>query len=283
MLFIYLLLGVLLLMTVGYFALERHLTNHRPKYFPTKTSVPAAAANNKTIVVCAGDSITHGNVGINYVDMLERWLGDKRFFYNAGVNSDLTFTLLKRLDDIIATKPDIVTVLIGTNDVNATVDNEALKRYKKNKKIVGNEILNIDSFQANYRAIIHRLKTETQARIAVLSLPVMGEDLSNEANQKADKYSVCIKQIADSEDIVYLPLRERMQTFIKEHPKNLTYQYKDTNGLIIKSILKNRFLGHSWDKIAMANGHDLTHDNLHFNTRGGAMIASLIEDFILDR
>jgi len=39
-------------------------------------------------------------------------------------------------------------------------------------------------------------------------------------------------------------------------------------------------LGQDWDKICLSHGMDLSQDNLHFNTRGAAMIASLVEDWL---
>jgi lysophospholipase L1-like esterase len=277
---IYTFIGIFVLVFVVYQYLVRKLRFHRPKNFPRQGQVPYSAAKGKKSVVCIGDSITHGNVSANYVDMLERWMGEDFFFYNAGVNSDLTYTVLDRLDAIIAAQPDFVTLLIGTNDVNATVSKASLRKYYQFKKITPGSIPDFESFQKNYVEIVRRLKTETKATIAVISLPVMGEDLQNEANLKADLYSEFIKQLAGKEQVTYLPVRERMKDFLKSHPKKLKYEYKDTIKLMYLSVSKHELLGQNWDTICLAHGMDLTQDNLHFNTRGAAMIASLAEKFL---
>ncbi|MFN4144760.1 MAG: SGNH/GDSL hydrolase family protein [Runella sp.] len=260
--------------------MKRKITHHRPLNFPQKGQVPLPQAKDKIVITCVGDSITHGNVSTDYVDMLRRWLGERYFFYNAGVNSDLTYTLLGRLDEIIATQSQFVTLLIGTNDVNATVNPPALRRYREFKKIGADTMPNFEGFQQNYATILRRLKNETKAQIAVLSLPVMSEDLACEANQKADLYSEYIKSLAQKEGVMYLPLRERMKAFLEKHPKKLKYQYDDLIKLMYFSIVRHQILGHSWDRIAQSHGMDLTQDHLHFNTRGAAMIASLIEKWI---
>ena len=72
------------------------------------------------VIVCAGDSITHGIISTNWVGMLESRFPDCRFI-NAGVNSELAYNLLGRIDPIIGINPDIVIILIGTNDVNAKI------------------------------------------------------------------------------------------------------------------------------------------------------------------
>jgi lysophospholipase L1-like esterase len=46
------------------------------------------------------------------------------------------------------------------------------------------------------------------------------------------------------------------------------------------SVIKHELLGQNWDKIGLSHGMDLTQDNLHFNTRGAAMIASLVEKWL---
>ena len=72
--------SLLLLVFLIYKYLERKIRYHRPDHFPKKGQVPLVEAAGKKVVVCVGDSITHGNVSVNYVDMLERWLGEPYFF-----------------------------------------------------------------------------------------------------------------------------------------------------------------------------------------------------------
>ena len=272
--------SLLLLIFLIYKYLERKIRYHRPDHFPKKGQVPLVEAAGKKVVVCVGDSITHGNVSVNYVDMLERWLGEPYFFYNAGVNSDLSYTLLERLDEIIATKPHYVTLLIGTNDVNATMSKAALNSYYQFKKISKIVLPDFEGYQRNYNEIVRRLTTETNAQIALISLPIMGEDLQNEANAKADRYSEFIKQTAEREKLTYLPVRERMKAFLEQHPKKLQYTYDDTLKLVYMSVVKHEILGQDWDKICLSHCMDLSQDNLHFNTRGAAMIASLVESWL---
>jgi len=71
--------------------------------------------DDRKIVVCCGDSLTHGRIGYNWVSKLED--EDKtRIFINAGINGDLAWNLYQRIEDVIKCNPDIITILIGTND-----------------------------------------------------------------------------------------------------------------------------------------------------------------------
>ena len=46
------------------------------------------------------------------------------------MNGDLAWNGLQRLDRVIADQPDFVTILIGTNDVNATMSERNRLRYR---------------------------------------------------------------------------------------------------------------------------------------------------------
>ena len=102
---LFIFLGILFL-TVGgtcfylYTAATR-LPENRPQAFLNTKSAP-----NQKVVVCVGDSLTHGRVSHNYVDVLDGRFSDDYLFVNAGINSELAYNVLQRIDDIIALKPD---------------------------------------------------------------------------------------------------------------------------------------------------------------------------------
>lgn len=271
-------LVVMILVAAGiYWAIRSKVVRHRPLNQPDPTRRQA----NKKVIVCAGDSITHGVVSANYVDMVETALPADQFqVFNAGINADLTYTLLRRLDAIIALQPDLITVLIGTNDINATLGADNLKQYRSLKRIGPDDNPSFESYQVNYQVIVKRLKTETSARIALLSLPVMSEDLSEDANLRADRYSAFIRNLAETENLTYLPVRERMVDWIQQHPKPVKYPYDAHYPMMTRGILKNQLLGRSWDQVCADVGQDLTYDQLHLNTRGADMIADLVAGFI---
>src|SRR5262245_41482522 len=84
------------------------------------------------VVACVGASIVHGRVSYNFVDALERRLEAGGFqLVNAGVNGDLAYNARQRLDEVIACQPDFVIVLVGTNDVLATMSPRHERRYRR--------------------------------------------------------------------------------------------------------------------------------------------------------
>jgi hypothetical protein len=56
--------------------------------------------NTKPVVVCCGDSITHGHIGYDWVSALRK-KDDSKIYINSGINSDLTWNLNVIVDNII--------------------------------------------------------------------------------------------------------------------------------------------------------------------------------------
>ena len=241
---------------------------------------PKACLPEQQVLVCAGDSITHGNVSYNWVNVLREQLPNKIQVFNAGINSDLSDSLLNRIDDIIAVKPSLVSILIGTNDINATLSKSALKRYYEQKKIPIGTLPSIKSYQNNLTTIVRTLKSKTSAQIALVSLPVIGEDLNSLANQKVDEYSAVIKQIATAEQCSYLPFREQMHEFLRANPQPIRYSYAQTLSLMYKCIWGHFVLHKNWDELSQKNGFQLVTDNLHLNSVAGAMLTKCVLSFV---
>jgi len=262
---------VLLLVGLLAFLLWGEARLYRPDArYPTRMPMQPG----KPRLVCAGDSLTHGNVSANYVELLAQKLPDWQVF-NAGINSDLSETLLRRLDDVIAVKPEVVTVLIGTNDVNATLSRVALFSYRRHGKTTGTP--DAERYRRNLREIVWRLKSETSAHIALLSLPPMGEDLAHEANRRADFYSELIHETAVTEGVMYLPLREKLKEELIRNPSTPRIRYEETVKTVALAALLRHVFGWSYGRIAQRYGNRFLTDNLHLNEAGAALVAALIE------
>ncbi|GAB2635152.1 hypothetical protein GCM10027035_30560 [Emticicia sediminis] len=272
--FLIVILCIVLILGLLYAWLYRKVSKHIPENYPNAKNRQQIDTSKK-VLVCFGDSNTHGNVSYNWVNDLSSQLTDYQIF-NAGINSDLTYTLLRRIDDVVACKPNFITILIGTNDVNATMGKTMEKRYQDLGRISKDTSPNFEDFKQNYTEIIRQLKAKTQAKIAVMSLPVMGEDLAHEANQKADKYSEFVKQLASDAQLIYLPVREKQKEFLQKNLQPLKHTFEETYKLLNYSVISYYLLGKSWDEISAKHGFQLTPDNLHQNSIAGGMIRDLV-------
>lgn len=233
----------------------------------------------KKVVACLGDSNTQGTMAYNFVNELSQSMGEEGYeFINAGVNGDLVYNVLNRLDDVIACHPDYVIILIGTNDILAqlTKHNEIKFELKKHLPMKPNEAW----FISNLTAVISKLKSKTQANIAILSLPLISEDTDSFAFKQAIEYSQQIQKIARLEGITYLPLNEWQLTFLEQQREKKKKRVNTSPFGFFLPSFKHYVLRKSWEEVSEEAGLILTVDTIHQNQIAASMIETLIRSFL---
>jgi len=235
---------------------------------------------DRPLVVCAGDSITHGAVSVNWVDMLKSRLPEADFV-NAGVNSELAWNLYQRVDPIVELSPDCVIVLIGTNDANATLGMKKALGYMATQRLP--EIPSSQFYRESLTLIVRRLKAGTRAAIAIASIPPIGEDSGHYAWLRSEEYALIAKETAFAEGCAYLPLRERMVAYLQGAPRKKAITLEDFLRAGSQAHWDRTMFGKTWDEISARNGFHLLIDGIHLNTHGATIMADLVERFIHDR
>lgn len=248
--------------------------SNNPKAFLARGGKKATV---EKVVVCVGDSITHGAISANYVDLLsERCATHGYEFVNAGINGNLAWNVLQRLDEVIACQPNDITLLIGTNDVNATYSETMTKMYLREQHLP--ETPTLSGYRQNVEQILDRLQAETQARIAVIQIPLLGEDPSSEMNQRVDQYNQALQAITAARGIPLLPLNDRMKASLPA--SHTPPAYTGNLSLMSMALLRHEALRQSWDAVSQANRLTLLTDHIHLNDRSALMIVELIEGFL---
>ena len=163
----------------------------------------------KIKILFQGDSITdagrdkrnYHHMGSGYpkfvAEALAQRYPDVDFeFINFGISGNRTCQLFDRLyPDCIAFKPDIVSVLIGINDV--------WHRY-------GHKIATTDEqIETNYKCILKLLKRDTNAKIIMLQPYTEGE---KQAHMRADveRLKLIVNSLADEYADAYIKLDDLM-------------------------------------------------------------------------
>jgi lysophospholipase L1-like esterase len=199
-------------------------------------------------------------------------------FINAGVNGDLAYNVLMRLDPVVDKQPDFIVILVGTNDVIGSLVPRMAEWYRRVKKL---PILPTEQwYRDNMREIVQYLKENTRAKIALASLPVLGENLTSTFNKTISAYNVHLKEIAIQEQIGYLSVHERQEEYLtKTQPIGRDFESEGrlTRGLLIRHYL----LRQSFDTISRKYGYVLVTDGIHMNSRGASFIVEEIESFLL--
>lgn len=267
--------------------------NAPSSYLQTRT-IKGGLKDDQRVICCAGASITHGRVSFNWVNLLDSWLNittsgnpndGKWQVINAGINGDLAWNLLQRLQPIIDCKPHVITILIGSNDVNATLSDRSANSYRRWKK------LPTTPDRAFYResmiAIIDRLLSSTRAAIGICSLTPLGEHLDTECQQRIVEYNSIIKDIVDKYQsrgrVTYIPIYESLVAILQKKTKhNPSYHHNPQRTALLnfKCLVLHYVMGWSWDAISRHHGMLLLTDCLHINSMAGHIVATCIQQWI---
>lgn len=228
------------------------------------------------IVVCFGDSITRGQISANYVEILKRSMVQHRLlFLNSGVNNDVTFNLLQRIRPVIAVNPQVITIMVGTNDVIASLSPYAALFYYAVKRLPRWPAMewSVNSL----RKVVWRLKHETRAVIGIASIPPLGEDLNTFPNQRVRAYNAAVQEIAGAERLSYIPVFERLSAALGS-PGGREYQTDPL--LLAEMIVKHHVFREPFESFSRRKGFSLLTDGVHLNERAAGIVAQEMETFL---
>ena len=155
---------------------------------------------NGQSVVFFGDSITRGNFGSNYIDIIERLLSEHPRsanirLINAGRDGDTVDGLKHRAQsDVLAYKPDWVVVLIGINDVlNASVSIAGLSMESSGERQSTHHM--IEHFTSSYLSLIDILKGPVK-NLAICTTTVIEGSMGLSVEEKLALVNDTIRSIS---------------------------------------------------------------------------------------
>lgn len=238
--------------------------------------------NNKRIIACIGDSLTHGNIGASWVDQLRNEF-PADIFLNEGINGDVVWQVHQRLEPILNSKPDIVILMIGSNDAMASFNSKSGERYKRN-----NNLLDIPTFQ-NYQKLLLKLldKLSTVDKVFLCTLPPVGENRNSKINQHINMFNDFIKKTAQEKRIPLLPVSKclwsdlalREFPYINDYNPNLIPLIRRIYG----GVMHHYIFNHSWDKIARSKKQWILFDQIHLGERAANIVFKLVKKEISNK
>lgn len=230
-------------------------------------------------VACLGDSITQGTDSYNWVADLQQQFAPSYEFYNCGINGELAYNNLLRIEKVVDIQPDYVVILIGTNDVLATLSKGNTNLYLEIANLP--RVPDMAWYVENLEQVITTLKQQTSARIALTSLPVLGEDLNDNANIIVNRYNEEVRNLVKKHALHYLPLNEEITAYLNAHPVEKPAIYRPFGWWLKANIhFRTRVLKQDWNEYAGIHGLHVTTDTIHLNKVSGKMLAGLVSEFI---
>ena len=236
-------------------------------------------SSNKNLIACIGDSLTHGNIGQSWVDYLRKEFPNY-IFLNEGINANTTWQVLQRLEPIFKCKPDLIILMIGTNDALGSFDIDSGLRYKKN-----NNLPEVPSFEKYKEQLVELIdKIGLSSKVVLCTLPPIGENKDSLVNQHVKKFNDYIKFVADDKNLSLLPVSDSLWLEIKSRSYQLKSDYNPKSFPLLRRVFGGIFhhylLKQSWNDIAKAKGQWILFDQIHLSERGAEIVFNVVKKFI---
>jgi len=171
-------------------------------------------------IVFIGDSITDAGrleptyrpFGYGYVHFVAYRLLAKYPEYNLDIiNTGISGNTIRDLNyrwkrDCLSHKPDILSVLIGINDV-----------FRQYTGALNTAVL-LDEYQLTYKRLLSLVKEKYNCRLILIEPFMFCDDKANPAYKSLQQYIHAVRALAAEFDAVLVPLQELIDKKIKEVP-----------------------------------------------------------------
>jgi lysophospholipase L1-like esterase len=175
-----------------------------------------------------------------------------------------------------------VVVVVGNNDVLALASAKARRFWRIVKRLP--QAPSAAWFRENLAAIAGGLKDSGRATVALCSLPPIGEDpdpadpFQRELNRRSDQLNAMIKDVAQEESVGYIAVNEAMSAQLAASPHRSLTAFRFLP--LYRDAFRTLVLHRTPDEVAALNGWRFHSDGVHLNSRGGMIVADLVQSFI---
>jgi len=222
-----------------------------------------------TRIAFLGASLIEGSISAPLPPRVVARLGrDDIHVLNAGVNGDLAWNVARRASTVVAWKPDVMFIMVGSNDVLASLTEGRARRYRRWKKLpqAPDAQFSRDSFNALFDAVC------VVPRVIVGTLPPLGEDLDNDACARVRTTNEVIAQAASERGWavadIYTVIAARIGSGGRPLPSR--------DYLVVSAALQRHILRRSYESIARTHGFRALSDGIHLTEGSGDAAADVI-------
>jgi lysophospholipase L1-like esterase len=241
------------------------------------------ASSRISVYLFAGDSLTEGVYGENYVERIAKALYQGRYglcgeAINSGRGGDTVSSLLSRIDKPLHRyRPHWLILAVGCNDVWLPwlASHSAgwwLWLQYHNLRSGQKPTTDLDQFAAAYRALIDKA-CQVDARVLACTIAPLGEKLSSPINHRAARLNGVIKHVAAASQVpvadIWQASVERLALLPSRSgylPGEWLFAWSDR-----RRMRKSRP-----DEVAERRRLYLTFDGIHLNSRGSDLWAETI-------
>lgn len=223
------------------------------------------------LLLCLGDSITHGHIGADWVGQVRERRGpDGLTVVNGGVNGELVWNVRQRAAEAVSLRPDLTVLMIGTNDVMAADLPERARSYRRSNRLP--RIPDLDWSIAELTALVAEVRG-AGGQTALCTIPPLGDDPTAPGETLVRQFNVAVRDVAEATGVPLIDIHASLTGLTAKGGRAYSGGLWSTAGLILQATIRRYLLGQSWDAIAKAGGWNVTVDGIHLSDRAGAIVA----------
>jgi lysophospholipase L1-like esterase len=263
---------------------------------------------DERVLVCLGDSLTHGACSANWVDdvvpsltkQLQKDIKTKTTLtvVNAGQNGICTHTVLhEKVNHVVACRPDYIFIMIGSNDAMAIYRedwaSERMHAWNLTEKPTEDVLIR------NLTDTVKALLDQTTAVIAIATLPPFGENVNSASNKIIQSINSRIKTLeyhflgeikSDSRETTRVSVIDVNSALWAEiNSQRSRKNTKPTHSIdmflpyaTVMGILHCVF-GLSWNALTRLSGNVVLCESLHLNEDGGSILRNEVVHWLMDK
>ncbi len=249
-------------------------------------SHPLRDARLVETISCLGSSTTASKGTYKWIDELAKRPQNSRFrFVNFGVGGDLSFNTVGGLDRVIALRPKRVIILIGTNDIMASVFPNFRRFVRVAKRL--SEEPSPARFEENLDFIVHKLQRGVQCHgsgsVRLLrweKSPNSRHPVQARLNELIATYNGIIGNVASTRQVDYIPFGESFEDQLVRAGTAKPFTHFSFASFYRDYLFREMFLRQSFDQISGVNGWQFHIDGIHLNTKGGRILTEAVQSFL---
>ncbi len=248
--------------------------SRRPSYRPDTER----ASEGDSVLLCLGDSITHGALGGNWVASLRAHLaGEGWLVANGGINGQQVWNIAQRLERALECRPDMAVLFIGTNDVMAQQRSDRAALYVKQNRLP--QVPDLDWSIAQLVELVPRLCAAV-SRVALCTIPPLGDDEEHEIAALVARYNRAVREQAAAHGCVLLDVHGAVRSLLGPARRPYVGAPRAIFRLIMSVGAAHYLRGRSWDAIARSAGFGATVDGIHLTDTAAARVHDLVAGFV---
>jgi acyl-CoA thioesterase I len=244
----------------------------------TPADILATGRPEGRVLLCLGDSITHGRIGADWVGAVrDRYRPHGLTVVNGGNNGELVWNVRQRLNEALSLRPNLTILMIGSNDVMGADHPDRAKGYKRGNKLPQSPDLLWSIEQL--RQIVGELK-QGGGEVALCTIPPLGDDPTASGELTAREYNAEARSIAEDAGLRLIDVHALLTAVESSASRPYAGGIWPVVSAVVRAAGAHYLLGRSWDAIGERGGWSVTVDGIHLTDRAGAIITDAASAWI---